>query len=244
MPTEIPAPSPDAPPPLALANGSKKPSFFPKPGQLKPNKPKSMTDRLGWVLVIAATTLVVILALALFMLDSIQLYQLAGPVVLDKEYVSPTDNFSICGPINWPKEEDVSGNSLVIKGPSEKGQGPVVLVSFDIAPGRLVAYAEEHKKRLEHEDPTLKWLSEEDTWIGGTHVIRLEYECQYKPNEEQSAVGIRVLVYLYDAKPRFYRVMCYSADTCWERYSQKLEACAETFLLKPIPVPNVNYFTK
>jgi len=244
MPSEIPAPSPDFQPPLAPVQDGKQPRLFPKPGQTKPNKPGALADRLGWVLVIAATTLVVILGLAIFMLDSIHLHQIAGPVVLDKEYDSPTDNFSIRGPINWSKEEEVGGNSLVFKGPVEKGQGPIILVSNEVAPGRLASYVEEHKKRLEHEEPTLKWLSEEDTWIGGVHTIRLEYESQYKPDEDRPAVGIRVMLYIFDAKPRFYRVMCYAADTCFERYRPKLEACAETFSLKPIPEPKVNYFAK
>ncbi|MCW8129752.1 MAG: hypothetical protein KIS92_05300 [Planctomycetota bacterium] len=201
------------------------------------SKPDPVSKRLGWLLVIASTTAVVVLGLFIFILDSVSVQVDNGPVALGQAYLNNDVNFRISPPINWTVDDHFGDASVAIKGPQERGMSPLILVAMEIAPGRLQSYLEEHKRRLSRQDPTLQWLSDEDTWIDGCHVERLEYECDVEVQEGKPKVRVHALQYIFDNKPRFYRVTCFVSATLYERYRAKFQACAESFARTPLVTP-------
>lgn len=200
-------------------------------------KPDPKSKRLGWLLVIASTTVVIVLGLFIFILDSASVRVDDGPVALGQAYVNNDDNFSIHPPINWTVDDHFGGASVAIKGPQERGMSPLILVALEIGPGRLESYLEEHKRRLSHQDATLKWVGEDDTWIDGCHVARLEYESDVEIQEGKPTVRVHALQYIFDNKPRFYRVTCFVNASLYERYRAKFEASAGSFARRPIITP-------
>ncbi|MBI3830865.1 MAG: hypothetical protein HY291_15200 [Planctomycetes bacterium] len=238
--------APDAAPqpvaePAAAGSPAAKPRYAaaPPPGPPRkwklPEKSGTNSNRLGWLLVIVTTTVVVVFGLFLFIMEAVRTEVDSGPVTLGPAYRNQEYNFRIRPPINWTLDEHYPDTQVAIHGPAEHGLTPLVLVATEIAPGRLETYLAEYKLRCEHEDKTLKWTSEDDTWIDGCHAERLEYDSESEIVEGKPKVKVHVLQYIFDCKPRFYRITCYvSADLYW-KYRAKFEACVGSFVREAIP---------
>lgn len=195
---------------------------------------KSPLERLGWVLVLAATTLVVVLGIFILVLQFSFVKPDMGPPALDEAYVSQADNFSIRPPLHWGRSDQYPVASVVIKGPEEHGFSPLIMVALDIAPGRLDAYVKEHKTRLEREERSVQWLSEQEDWIDGCRAMRLEYQTEYQEPDRPKGT-VRALQYILEDQLRFYRITCFVNAEFYEKYVRKFEASARSFHRTPLP---------
>jgi hypothetical protein len=156
-------------------------------------------------------------------------------VPLEKPFAHRRDNFSIQPPKNWRLHDRVPDTSLVIKGPQERLFTALIVVSFEIAPDRLEGFVKEHKSRLQHENPSIKWLDEKDDFISGMRAIRLVYECDYQDVGQTEKLRLKNLQYIIDNRPRFYRITCSVAAGYYERYLARFEASARSFDRLPLP---------
>lgn len=252
-PAPASAPEPAATPaPEAAATGSAPakpryaaapPSGPPRKWKL-PEKPGIGSNRLGWLLVIVMTTVVVVFGLFIFIMEAVRTEVDSGPVALGPAYVNNDYNFRIQPPINWTVDDHYPDAKVAIHGPPEHGLSPLVLVAVEIAPGRLETYLSEYKMRCEHEDKTLKWTSEDETWIDGCHVARLEYDSECEVVEGKPKVKVHALQYIFDCKPRFYRITCFVSADLYAKYRAKFEASAGSFVRQALPPPVPKYLSQ
>jgi len=233
------APTAATQPPQAQAGVAGTPGQEPaKPVRRWTAPPKQMRrlDKFGWWLVVVSTTAVVVLGLFILLGKASFIEVNPGPVVLGQAYLDNEDNFSIRPPVNWTVDDHFPDASVAITGPQEHGMSPLILVALEIAPGRLESYLEEHKRRLQRQDPSVKWLSEDEVWIDGCRATRLEFECAVEDRQGGMA-PVRALQYVFDCKPRYYRVTCFVAASLYEKYRSKFEATAGSFARQPLVVP-------
>jgi len=228
--------NPDAERPSASARPQ---NIGPRPTKawMKPPPARSVSNKIGWLLVVCSTVLVVGLTLVIMFMASAG-NDTARPA-LDKEFKDTPDNFAIRPPQNWYLQDRVPNTSIIMKGPREKGYPPLIIVSLDIAPGKLTGYVEQHKARISHHDKTVKFISEErDQGIDGCDAIRLEYESEQPvEGEPENMVKIRTLQYILEDPPtRFYRVTCHVAADVFDKYVARFEASARTFKRLPVVV--------
>lgn len=169
--------------------------------------------------------------------------QLAAPVVepgqprLGPEFEDKNNNFTIHPPVNWAIEDRHDGANIYIVGPKEKGYRPFIIVSLEIKAGGIESYLREHKGRINYQEKTTKWLSEDTDSIDGCpHTARLEYEWDYTP-DDMPVVTVRTLQYVMEDKPRFYRVTCSVAADLYDNYLPQFEHCARSFRRTPLPKP-------
>jgi hypothetical protein len=155
---------------------------------------------------------------------------------LDREFTDPINSYSIRPPISWHIEDPHDKSNIYIKGPREPGFSPLIITSLDIAPGSLSSYLQLHKGRIESQDKTVKWISEDlgESIDGCPQTARLEYECTQEM-EGAGPVKVRALQYVMEDKPRFYRVTCFVASNLYEKYLPKFEASVRSFRRMPLP---------
>jgi hypothetical protein len=100
----------------------------------------------------------------------------------------------------------------------------------------LTSYLQLHKGRIELQDKTVKWISEDlgESIDGCPQTARLEYECTLEV-ENVGPVKVRALQYIMEDKPRFYRVTCFASSSTFEKYLPKFEASVRSFRRQPLP---------
>jgi len=155
---------------------------------------------------------------------------------LDREFTDPVNSYSIRRPMGWRIEDPHDKSNVYLKGPLEPGFSPLIISSLDIAPGSLSSYLQLHKARIESQDKTVKWISEDtsESIDGCPQTARLEYECTQEM-EGAGPVRVRGLQYIMEDKPRFYRVSCYVTASLYEKYLPKFEASVRSFRRLPLP---------
>jgi hypothetical protein len=189
-----------------------------------------------WAVLLAGVAAALLLTYMLFVGGLIRVWTgELGKVSLEKPFTHPRDSYSIQPPRNWTLHDRVPGASLVIKGRMEPGFSPLLIVALEVAPDRLEGYVKEHKSRLQHENPSIAWLSESDDFIQGMRAIRLEYECDYQDQGKTEKVRLKNLQYVIDSRPRFYRITGSVAKPYYERYLDRFEGSARTFQRTPLP---------
>jgi len=191
------------------------------------------------LIITAATALVVLVAMLAMYLTANE--PEAAVPKLGAEFTDPIHmSFSIRPPANWVIEDPHDKTNIYLKGPREPGLRPLIIVSLDIAPGSLNSYLQLHKGRIEAEDKSVTWISEDsgESIDGCPNTARLEYECNFEAaNKEQ--VRVRALQYIMEDKPRFYRVTCFVPASLYEKYLPRFEASARSFRRVPIGRANV-----
>lgn len=209
----------------------------PKPGPVirtavKFVPPSRISKPVFWFLIVMASFLLVILGLLMGKLAMPTIEE--GPPALAQPFKDQKNQVTFCPPLNWNVNDPHDGWNIYIKGPPEHGFPPLIIMSLAIEPGSLRTYLAEHKARIEKEEKTLKWVSEEEDAIDGCRTMRLEYDCDLM--ESGKLVKVRTLQYVLDESPRFYRITCHVAAEKYQKYLARFEACARSFKRAPTPV--------
>jgi hypothetical protein len=158
-----------------------------------------------------------------------------GPLFTDQK-----NNVTLRPPLNWTINDPHDGWNLFIKSPViEKGFSPLILFSVEVSPQRLDSYLKEHKQRIENDNKTVKWLSDEDPGpINGCPTRRLEFECQV-PDDSGQIVKVHTLQYVIEDWPRFYRITGDVVADKFQRHLSRFEACAKSFT-RLLPKPEAS----
>jgi len=152
------------------------------------------------------------------------------PPTLGKALNMPEIGASIQPPLHWTIDQLPGDPNATLRGPKEKGFPPIILCSIEQAPGGLQAYVREHKARIESQDKTVKWISEQETTLDGRPAIRLQYNTE--SDAALPAIGklrIGALQFIVEDKPTFYRITCFVAAAAYEKYEERFIASAKTF---------------
>lgn len=197
-------------------------------------QPKKISRGLAITLIASATAMV--LGLGFLTVKMLTPAPEAEVPRLDQEFTDPINSYSIRRPLGWRIEDPHDKSNIFLKGPKEPGYSPFIVSSLDVAPGSLASYLQLHKGRVEAQDKTVKWISEDlgESIDGCPHTARLEYEFT-EETEQAGKVQVRALQYIMEDKPRFYRVSCYVAANLYEKYLPKFEASVRSFRRLPLP---------
>ena len=184
------------------------------------------SNRLAWILVVVATAFVFFFGIVIVQMKISSNEPV--PLLLAEAFKDQEDSFTIRRPVRWVLHDRYPGTSIIIKGPFEKGFSPLIIVALEIAPDRLVPYMEEYKARLQHDDKSIRFLTEEEDALDGCRAMRLEYDCEYI-NDQKQSVKIRSLQYILDNRPRFYSITCQVNAEYYDKYKAIFEASARSF---------------
>jgi hypothetical protein len=163
-----------------------------------------------------------------------------GPPALGPEFKHNDNAIIIRPPLNWTIVDPHDQWNIFIKGPAvDHGFPPLLIASLEIAPGRMSSYIKEHKARIEAENKTVKWISEQDHMIDNAHAVRLEFDCEMPLENEKNPDGspkmgvVRSLQYVMEDSPRFYRVTAHVRADLYQKYLSRFEASAHSFKRMP-----------
>jgi hypothetical protein len=158
-----------------------------------------------------------------------------GPPKLDKEFIDSDDNYAISPPKGWTLKDRIPDTSIVIQGPRERAFSPIITVALDIAPGRLASFIDEYKGRMQHQQPGLRWLREEEAWVDGMRAVLLEFEFEFQDSDNAPKKELRSLQLVLEDGYRFYRVTGTATTETYSKYAAHFEACARSFRRLPLP---------
>ena len=194
-------------------------------------------NRMMWILVYAMTALVVGLGyfVTVGLLTNRNFDEPPGPVKLGKPFFDQEDFCKISPPINWVAEDRIEGTTVIFVGPPQKDFRPSIFVCRTNGVGNLEFYLKEYKLKLEHETPTLKWISEKQLKLANRNAVRLEYEYMDdsdKKNPEHQ-FKMRCVQWVIDDNMVFYRITGSATANTFDKFLPKFEASAETFTIVP-----------
>ncbi|HYG76190.1 MAG TPA: hypothetical protein VEK08_14390 [Planctomycetota bacterium] len=231
-----------APPASAVAGTVAKPAPGKVPRKWNPPPPKQLSTGMMVLIIAGAVVLVGIVAVLAMQIGAPEPEAMVPK--LAAEFTDPINSYSIRPPVGWVIEDRHDKSNIFIKGPKEPGLSPFIVSSLDIAPGSLSSYLQLHKGRIEAEEKTVQWISEDtgESIDGCVNTARLEYECDFEMSPGSGKFRIRALQYIMEDKPRFYRVTCFVTASLYEKYLPKFEACARSFRRQPLPRVNAGGF--
>jgi hypothetical protein len=148
-----------------------------------------------------------------------------------KDRVNEMADFAFRPPLKWNIDDRTQRYTYYVQGYKEPGFSPLMIFNSVPAPGSLAAFLDEHKKRIAIEEPSTKFISEEDDVIDGCRVKRIEYDCDYKASDESPIVKLRTLQFLIKdpSFPVFYKITCHSPLETYASHVPVFEASAHSF---------------
>ncbi len=231
--TPAPASVPSANPPVSP--GAKLPV---KRKHWTPAAPAQSKFSVALVLAVAAAAAILLVASLHFLLAP------SGPSkpALDKEFRDAFNqsDFAFNPPRYWKIDDRTEKYTYYVKGPRETGFSPLMIFTSVSAPGQLAAFVDEHKKRMvAMEDPSVRFISDEDDSIDGCRAKRIEYESDYKESENAPVIKIHTLQFIVKdpSYPVFYKITCHSKRESFFEFLPIFSASAHSFRRVEVKVP-------
>ena len=155
-------------------------------------------------------------------------------VVLAEEFkdrVNEMADFAFRPPLKWNIDDRSQRYTYYVQGFKEPGFSPLMIFTSVPAPGTLASFLDEHKKRVAIEEPSTKFISEDDDVIDGCRVKRIEYDCDYKASDDSPVVKLRTLQFLIKdpSFPVFYKITCHATLETYVSHVPVFEASAHSF---------------
>lgn len=174
----------------------------------------------------------------------------AGPQ-LQAEFIEPHNNYAIRPPVGWRIKDPHDRKNIYITGPNAADFPPLIVVNLEVKAGGIASYLQEHKGRIQFENKTVQFISEEPDSIDGcTNTVRLVYDMDHDPGKRNEnnelvdagkTVRVRTVQFIMESKPRFYSVTCHARADQFDRMLPYFEATARSFrrtkMHKLLPVP-------
>ncbi|HLX65141.1 MAG TPA: hypothetical protein VKX17_27980 [Planctomycetota bacterium] len=191
--------------------------------------PPSKVSPTVWIIVGAAAVLAVGLVVGLHYVFA---PSVTHKVLLDEEFVDAANEgiFGFRAPRHWQIDDRRQKDHFYVMGPKDNGFIPLMIFTSLAAPGKLQAFLDEEKKRTQVEEPTVKYVSEEDDCIDGCRAKRVEFDCDYH-DDSNALFHLRVLQFIVKdpSFPVFYKITCYAPRDTYANYTQQFEASAHSF---------------
>jgi len=148
-----------------------------------------------------------------------------------RDQVRDMADFAFSPPRKWNIDDRTTPYTYYVQGPKESGFSPLMIYASITAPGSIQAFLDEHKKRIEIEEPSTKFISEEEDAIDGCRVKRIEYDCDYKASDESPVVKLRTVQFIVKdpSFPVFYKITCHAKMETFASHLPLFEASAHSF---------------
>ncbi len=161
-------------------------------------------------------------------------FEVKTKVVLDDEFkdrVRECADFAFRPPHKWRIDDRTVPYTYYVNGVKESGFSPLLIFTSVSAPGTLASFLDEHRKRITFEEPSAKFISEEDDVIDGCTTKRIEYDCEYKETETSEVIHMRTLQFIVKdpSFPVFYKITCHSKLETYASHVPVFEASAHSF---------------
>jgi hypothetical protein len=154
---------------------------------------------------------------------------------LQAEFVDRHNSYGIRPPVGWKIRDPHDQKNMYITGPNDGVFPPMVVINLDIKAGSIASYMQEHKGRIQFENKTATFISDDaDSIDGCVATRRFVYDLDHVADNGQT-VRIRTLQYIMEDKPRFYRVTCHARVEDFDRLLPYFEATARTFRRTRVP---------
>lgn len=156
-------------------------------------------------------------------------------VQLQGEFVDRHNSYGIRHPVGWKIRDPHDQKNIYITGPNDKVFPPMVVINLDIKAGGIASYIQEHKGRIQFENKSAQFISDEpDSIDGALATRRLVYDMDHV-NDQGAVVRIRTLQYIMEDKPRFYRVTSHARVEHFDAMLPYFEAVSRSFRRTRVP---------
>lgn len=197
-------------------------------------KPISMFVILGFVVVGAGLVLALLYFSHRVVGDSAEKVFNSGPQ-LQGEFNDRHNSYGIRPPVGWTIRDPHDQKNIYITGPNDAVFPPMIVINLDIKAGSIASYMQEHKGRIQFENKTAQFISDDpDSIDGAVATRRFVYDLDHVADNGQT-IRLRTLQYILEDKPRFYRVTCHARVEDFDRLLPFFEASARTLRRTKVP---------
>lgn len=222
--------------PPASAGPGANPASAPNPATVRRRWAPAPPTNLSTFKIVLVIGLAAVLAVALV----VALHYVLTPapvvakVVLGDEFrdrVNEMADFAFSPPRHWNIDDRTQKYTYYVQGPKEVGFSPLMIFTSTAAPGTMSTFLDEHKKRIQNEEPSTQFISEEDDSIDGCRAKRIEYDCEYRETDTSPLVKLRTLQFVVKdpSFPVFYKITCHSTLETYASHVPVFEASAHSF---------------